>query len=156
MRRVIDCSVAFKWEVDEPFSDQARQLREDSRKGTLEMLAPDLFPIEVANALTVAERRGRILTGQSTILLADVLTTLPIIHPSLPDLLPRAHAIAAMTVVSVFADCLYVALAEREGCELITADDRLLRNLQAQFPFIVSLATLPPPTPALSPTSAGS
>jgi predicted nucleic acid-binding protein len=40
-------------------------------------------------------------------------------------------------------DCLYVALAEREGCELITADDKLIRNLQAQFPFIISLASLP-------------
>jgi len=40
-------------------------------------------------------------------------------------------------------DCLYVALAEREGCEFVTADDRLVRNLQARFPFIVSLSTLP-------------
>jgi predicted nucleic acid-binding protein len=36
-----------------------------------------------------------------------------------------------------------VALAEREGCEFVTADDRLVRNLQAQFPFIVSLASIP-------------
>jgi predicted nucleic acid-binding protein len=40
-------------------------------------------------------------------------------------------------------DCLYVALADREGCELVTADDRLVRNLQHRFPFIVSLASLP-------------
>jgi predicted nucleic acid-binding protein len=39
-------------------------------------------------------------------------------------------------------DCLYVALAEREGCEFITADDRFVRNLGAQFPFIVSLASM--------------
>jgi predicted nucleic acid-binding protein len=155
MRRVIDCSVASKWEVDEPLSDAARQLREDYRNAILELLAPDLSPIEVCSALTVGEGRGRILRGQSTILLADVLTTLPTIQPSLPDLLPRAHAIAASTVVSVY-DCLYVALAEREGCEWITADDRLVRNLQAQLPFIVALASLPPPAPSSSPRSAGS
>jgi predicted nucleic acid-binding protein len=40
-------------------------------------------------------------------------------------------------------DCLYVALAEKEGCELITADDKLLKNLQPQSPFIVPLASLP-------------
>jgi len=40
-------------------------------------------------------------------------------------------------------DCLYVALAEREGCELITADDKLVKNLQPHFPFIVPLASLP-------------
>jgi hypothetical protein len=37
---------------------------------------------------------------------------------------------------------LYVALAEREGIELVTADDKLIKNLQATFPFIVSLASL--------------
>jgi predicted nucleic acid-binding protein len=42
-----------------------------------------------------------------------------------------------------FYDCLYVALAEREGCELVTADDKLIKNLQPQFPFIISLASLP-------------
>ncbi len=40
-------------------------------------------------------------------------------------------------------DCLYVALAEREGCEFITADDRLVRALKPAFPFIISLASLP-------------
>ena len=28
------------------------------------------------------------------------------------------------------ARCLYIALAEREHCELVTADDKLLRNVQ--------------------------
>jgi predicted nucleic acid-binding protein len=39
--------------------------------------------------------------------------------------------------------CLYVALAEREGCELVTAHTGLVNNLQAQFPFIVPLSGLP-------------
>jgi len=34
-------------------------------------------------------------------------------------------------------------LAEREKCELITADDKLLKNLQPQFPFLVLLSSLP-------------
>jgi predicted nucleic acid-binding protein len=42
-----------------------------------------------------------------------------------------------------FYDCLYVALAERERCELLTADAKLVTNLQPTFPFITSLATLP-------------
>jgi predicted nucleic acid-binding protein len=42
-----------------------------------------------------------------------------------------------------FYDCLYVALAEREGCELVTADQRLINNLGPAFPFIKSLASLP-------------
>jgi len=40
-------------------------------------------------------------------------------------------------------DCLYVALAEREGCELVTADSRLLNSLQPSFPALLDLASLP-------------
>jgi predicted nucleic acid-binding protein len=40
-------------------------------------------------------------------------------------------------------DCLYVALAEREGCELVTDDQKLIANLKPLFPFIVPLASLP-------------
>lgn len=142
MKYVIDASIAFKWEVAEPHSDKAQQLRDDFRNAVHELLTPDLFPTEVANALLVAERRGRLLPGQGPLLLADVLTTLPRIHPSLPDLVPRAYAIAELTKASVY-DCLYVALAEREKCELITADDKLVKKLQPHFPFVVPLSLLP-------------
>jgi predicted nucleic acid-binding protein len=40
-------------------------------------------------------------------------------------------------------DCLYVACAEEEKCELLTADDKLLKNAQQQFPFVRQLSTLP-------------
>jgi predicted nucleic acid-binding protein len=40
-------------------------------------------------------------------------------------------------------DCLYVALAEREACELVTVDNRLLATLRNMFPFIIDLAALP-------------
>ena len=39
-------------------------------------------------------------------------------------------------------DCLYVALAERRKCKLVTADDRLVNNLRPHFSFIVALASL--------------
>jgi hypothetical protein len=55
MKHVIDYSVAFKWEVVEPLSDKARQLREDYRNAVVELPAPDLFPFEIANPLTIAE-----------------------------------------------------------------------------------------------------
>ncbi len=57
-------------------------------------------------------------------------------------LVDRAFDISIQTRHN-FYDCLYVALAEREGCELLTADAKLVTNLQPTFPFITSLATLP-------------
>lgn len=142
MKYVIDASTGFKWEIAEPLSDIAQKLRDDFRNAVHELVAPDIFPTEVANALLVAERRGRILPGQSALLLADLLITLPTIHAALPDLLPGAHAIAELTQASVY-DCLYVALAEREGCELVTADDKLVRKLRPHFSFLVPLASFP-------------
>jgi predicted nucleic acid-binding protein len=40
-------------------------------------------------------------------------------------------------------DCLYVALAERRKCRLVTADEKLVRHLQPHFSFIVVLSSLP-------------
>jgi predicted nucleic acid-binding protein len=142
MKRVIDCSVSFKWVVAESDTVKAIRLRDDYRNAALELLAPDLFPTEIANAILIAGWRGRIVAGQGPTLLADVLSTLPLLFPVLPDLLPRAYAIAESARASVY-DCLYVALAEREGCELITADDKLVRKLQPLFPFVIFLASLP-------------
>jgi predicted nucleic acid-binding protein len=56
-------------------------------------------------------------------------------------LLKRALEIASQASIGVY-DCLYVALAERAGCELLTADDRLVRALQPRFPFITALSSL--------------
>ncbi len=141
MKYVLDASVALKWVLTEPDSPQALSVRDDFRQQLLELLAPDIFPVEVAHALTRAERKGLIKPPQATRLLADVLSTPMPLHPYRP-LLPRAVAISSAMHCGVY-DCLYIALAEREGCEFITADDQLIKNLAAQFPFIISLATMP-------------
>lgn len=141
MRRVIDASVAFKWVVPEADTDKALLVRDDFRNSLAELLAPDIFPIELGHGLTRAERQGRIAVSEAGLLLADVLTTLPLLHPSLPLLL-RACEISSQMRVGIY-DSLYVALAEREGCEFLTADDRLAKRLAAHFVFIVSLTSLP-------------
>ena len=141
MRRVIDASVAFKWVVPEADTDKALLVRENFRNSLDELLAPDLFPIEVAHGLTRAERQGRIAVTQAGLLLADVLTTLPILYPSLPLLL-RACEISSQMRVGIY-DSLYIALAERERCEFLTADDKLAKHLGTHFAFIVPLASLP-------------
>ena len=135
MRCVIDSSVAFKWAVAEADSDKAVELRDGLRNGTHELLAPDIFPIELAHALTRAERQGRVSIADATHLLADLLKTAPVLHSSL-RLLPRAVELSSLIRVGVYHR-LYVALAEREACGLVTADRRLVNVLQAMFPFIV-------------------
>ncbi|HEV3238533.1 MAG TPA: type II toxin-antitoxin system VapC family toxin [Gemmataceae bacterium] len=138
---VLDSSVAFKWEVPETDSDKATRLRDDFRQAVHNLLVPDFFPQELAHALTRAERQGRIAVGQAGILWADALVTPPALLPVF-SLTPRAIEISSSLRIGVY-DCLYIALAEREGCEFLTADDKLVKNLQGQFPFIVPLSASP-------------
>src|SRR5947209_1344221 len=133
MRYVIDASVAFKRAVPETDSDKANQLRDAYRRGIHQLLAPDVFPIEVAHSLTRAERQRRIAVGQAEALLTDVMTTPPTLARS-TLLLSRAVEISSRVRIGVY-DCPYVALAERRKCTLVTADARLVSNLQSQFPF---------------------
>src|SRR5947209_3285814 len=135
MKYVIDSSVAFKLVIAETDSDKAVQLREDFRNGVHELISPDIFSVELAHALTRAERQGRIPVGQAGLLWADILAEPPQLFPSGP-LIPRAIDISSTMRVGVY-DCLYVALAEREQCEFVTADDKLVKNLQAKYPFII-------------------
>jgi predicted nucleic acid-binding protein len=141
MKYVLDSSVAFKWVVPEADSAKAIQLRDEFQKGAHELFAPDVFTAELAHSLTRAERQGRITTGEALRLWTDVMATGPALEASTP-LMPRAIALSSKMRIGVY-DCLYVALTEREACELITADDKLVKVLQSSFPFIISLASLP-------------
>jgi predicted nucleic acid-binding protein len=142
MKYVLDASVALKWVLPEPDSAKADQLRTEFVNGIHQLLAPEMFPVEVAHALARAERKKLLAPPQGSILLADVLTTLPRLVPALPDLLPKSFAIASRRRIGVY-DCLYVALAQQEHCELITADIKLVRVLQPHYPLIVLLGSLP-------------
>ncbi len=136
---MLDASVAIKWVIVEPDSDKATRLREDYRNGIHELLAPESFTIECAYSLTKKQRQR--LLADARALCDDIMMDAPVLAPILP-LMDRALDISIQTRHN-FYDCLYVALAEREGCELVTADTKLITNLQAPFPFITSLATFP-------------
>jgi predicted nucleic acid-binding protein len=141
MKKVLDASVGFKWVVHETDSDKALRLRDDYRNSVVELIAPDFYPAEVAHSITRAERQGRITLAQGATALRDTLNLLPQLHNYLP-LLPRAYALSSPFRIGIF-DCIYAALAEQEGCDLVTADARLVNALQAHFPFIVALSALP-------------
>jgi predicted nucleic acid-binding protein len=141
MKLALDASVGFKTLVVEKDTDKARKLRDDFRVALLELIAPDIYPAEVTHSLTRAERQNRITQAEGIVLFKDLLKTLPQLHSSLL-LLPRAYEISSAMRIGVF-DCLYVALAEQESCDLVTADARLISNLQKQFPFIKDLASFP-------------
>jgi predicted nucleic acid-binding protein len=118
---------------------KAVALRDDVRNKVHEIIAPDVFPSEVAHALTKAERMKVIPVGDAKKHRIAILTAGPDLHSYLP-LLTHAVDISSATRIAI-TDCIFVALAEREGCELVTADQRLITNLGTQFP-IISLDSL--------------
>jgi predicted nucleic acid-binding protein len=141
MRYVLDSNVALKWGLPEADASMAIRIRDEFRMGIHELLAPDVFTAEIGHALTRSERRGLIQPTDGAQKLSDILASLPDLYPSLP-IITRAYQISSQARRGIY-DCLYVALAEREGCELLTADDWLIRSLQPAFPFITSLASFP-------------
>ncbi|MBI3821219.1 MAG: type II toxin-antitoxin system VapC family toxin [Planctomycetes bacterium] len=141
MKYVVDSSVAFKWLVPEIDTDKALRLLDDYQNGIHELLSPDILPVETTHALTRAERQGRVTPAQGSQLFIDFMDQVPTLHSYLA-LLPRAYAISSAMRVGVY-DCLYIALAEQEGCELVTADARMINSLQKDFPFITPLSSMP-------------
>ncbi len=124
MKYALDSNVAIKWVLSEPDSALAVRVRDDFVNMVHELVAPDVFPVEIAHALSRAERKGILIPPQGTISFGGILRTLPNLAETLP-LLPRAFEISSQQRIGVY-DCLYLALAEREGVPLITADRRLL------------------------------
>jgi predicted nucleic acid-binding protein len=141
MKYVLDSSVALKWVLSEPDSGKAIRLRDEYKNAVHDLISPDIFTPEIANGLASAERQGRIKTGEAVTFLYDIIRTAPLIHPT-PPLLIRAIEISLSTKQAVY-DCIYLALAESEGCEMVSADDQFVRKLRPAFPILIRLADLP-------------
>jgi predicted nucleic acid-binding protein len=138
MKYVLDASVALKWVLSEDNSDKALAIRDNARRQVDELFAPDFFAAECGHACFRAERRKILSVGDARKCLTAILADCPYLQDSF-KLIPRAAAICQQWQTG-FYDAIYVALAEREGCQLITADDKLVAKVQADLPFVVDLA----------------
>lgn len=123
MAFVLDCSVTMAW----IFSDEASAATDRLRQSLAETRAfvPGLWPIETANALLVATRRGRIAEEEWSRIRGH-LSTLPIeVDPvSAPRVWGAALDIAHQTQISAY-DAMYLELALRMRLPLATLDRRL-------------------------------
>ncbi|MFM7636007.1 MAG: type II toxin-antitoxin system VapC family toxin [Cyanobacteriota bacterium] len=123
----MDASVAFGWFAAVPGSEQAVRLLEASPP--LRLNAPDLVLVELLNAGWRSQQAGAITTEQLdgiAQLAAGLFTAL---IPA-ASLLQAAHRWCRLLDHPAY-DCLYLALAEREGTPLITQHQRRLRKLLA-------------------------
>lgn len=137
MRYVLDSSVALKVVLPEHDSPIAIRLRDDFRSGARELLSLDIFPVEIGHARTRAERQRRIPTGSASALWEQIMADCPALIDAIP-LMPRALALSSQARIGVY-DCLYVALAELEQCEVVSADGRLASTFPGQVVLLSSI-----------------
>jgi predicted nucleic acid-binding protein len=138
MKYVLDSSVALKTVLPETDSTRAILMIADFKNAVHELLAPDIFPIEIGHALTRAERQRRIAPPAGWRLWQSIMADCPDLYPSLP-LMQRAFNLSSNFRIGLY-DCLYIALAEQQQCSLVTADERLMSVLPGFA--VVSLAML--------------
>ena len=122
---VLDASVAVRWVVDEAGSEEAAALLERD----VAWISPRLLLTEAASALrrkVVDKALAPEAAGQSL----DAL--LQAVADGVIRLVDDERVIAPALLLAIslhhkVPDCVYLALAEREGAGIATADDRLAR-----------------------------
>src|SRR5436190_20229009 len=113
MNKVLDSSAALHAVLPEPHQAKALQLLDGYRNGLLELLAPDIYPLETLNALSKAERQKRIPAGEAQKLWKILMVDAPAYLPPSP-LLQRAFTLSLATRTAMY-DLLSVCLARTAG-----------------------------------------
>lgn len=121
-RIAVDASVAIKWVVDEPGSDEAALLLDS------EIVAPDLICAECANILWKKVMRKN-LTSEQADLAARALEGADMTIISTRSYLAKATTLAVDLGHPVY-DCIYLVVAEDLNVPVVTADERLVQKLR--------------------------
>lgn len=103
-------------------------------------VVPAIWPLEVANVLLSAERRGRLTEAQST-RFVELLGALPIVmeQPSVDHILGSVLPLGRHHGLSAY-DAVYLELAARLGLPLATRDERVITAAAAIGVRILQLA----------------
>lgn len=120
---VLDASVAVRWLVTERGSEEAAVLL----GRPVGWLAPRLMLTEAAGALRRKAAGGELtatLAAQALDFLVDGAEG-ALIHIADDETLVASALMLAIALKHRVPDCMYLALAEREGAALATADGRL-------------------------------
>ncbi|HLZ81423.1 MAG TPA: type II toxin-antitoxin system VapC family toxin [Ktedonobacteraceae bacterium] len=132
---VVDANLALKWVVKEEDSGIALALLNEWNIQGIMMIAPFLLTYEVTNVLYQNMRKGKINLDQAKKILTEVLSIgIELDFSNNSALSRRAFELAHQFNLLATYDPHYVALAERENCELWTADTRLWTAVKEKLP----------------------
>ena len=124
MRYVIDASVATKWLLPEVDSSGALSILDAAQASRISLIAPALLGLEFGHVLGKELRRGRCDLATAN-RLWSAFRSLPITLVSARLLQDRAFEISVTRRITIY-DALYLAVADAENVQLITADAGLI------------------------------
>ena len=131
---VVDASVAVKWLLPEPGDAAAQELLASEER----LVAPSLIRTEVAAALARRARFGEIEPRDAETAMGLWLQTLR--DGVIGLVADEADLVTALRLAielsHPFEDCLYLALAERLGAPLVTADKKFVVKAHASHALV--------------------
>ena len=135
---VVDASFAVKLLLPEADSELAREKWEAWANAREVIIAPAVFPVEVASVIRKSVHRGRIVASDGDIAFAEMgRLGVEIREPS--NLLREAWNIAKHFNRPAMYDSCYLALAAIVGCDFWTADLRLANTVGSEFSWVQAL-----------------
>jgi predicted nucleic acid-binding protein len=127
---VVDSSVAVRWVIPERGSDEAAALLEQP----IAWVAPRVLVTEVASALRRKVSGGEIAGHVASHALGAIIDAIDdgVIRLADDECVVASALTLAITLDRKLPDCLYLALAEREGAAVATADRGLALMARAR------------------------
>jgi predicted nucleic acid-binding protein len=143
---IVDASIALKWTLNESDSSAALALLAHWTDKEIEVHAPALLAYEVTNALYRRVRKGEIPFGDARRGLTEIIfKVVAFDFPEYPEFNIRAMELGQLFGLPAAYDSHYLALAEREECELWTADTRLWNSTRGKLVWLRWLGDYPIP-----------
>jgi predicted nucleic acid-binding protein len=134
---IVDASIVVDWVAPGAAPDSAAvAVLEGLSRSRVALIAPRLLLEEVSNALITGIRRGR-WSGADADASFGLVRSLPVRLVDGAMDVERAWELSRRHDQHPIYDMVYVALAERTGCSLVTADTALRQRLQ-RLGFVLS------------------
>lgn len=125
----IDASVGIKWyNQEEVHAEYALKIRDAYAKREIDIIVPDLFFYEITNAL-----RYNPEFGQKDVKMAiHELLDMQLMISKDYAFLEEATNIAFSHGITMY-DSSYISLSQEKGCDLYTADEKMLSKVDLEF-----------------------
>lgn len=136
---VVDANIVLKWILNEDNSSNAIALLAEWKREKTVVLAPSLLIYEASNILYREMRANKISNDTAQSGINMIFRTVVLVSPNEPALYLRAMVLSERFGLPAAYDIQYLSLAEREECELWTADTKMRRAVQSEFEWVKSL-----------------